>query len=83
VSRETRRSEGGACCLNCEGGGGAACSLTLSSPDAPPPDFFQSPSLQMVAGICCKLMNTLYFKDMITLLYVFIPEIIFINAIFG
>ncbi len=37
----------------------------------------------MVAGICCKLMNTLYFKDMVTLYYVFIPEMIFINAIFG
>jgi len=38
---------------------------------------------QMVLGICCKLMNTLYFKDSITLYFVFIPEIIFINSIFG
>jgi vacuolar-type H+-ATPase subunit I/STV1 len=38
---------------------------------------------QMVMGVCCKLMNTLYWKDMITLYFVYIPEIIFINSIFG
>jgi vacuolar-type H+-ATPase subunit I/STV1 len=38
---------------------------------------------QMVMGVCCKLMNTLYWKDMITLYFVFIPEIVFINSIFG
>jgi len=38
---------------------------------------------QMVAGIFCKLMNTIYFKDWITLRVVFIPEILFINCIFG
>jgi hypothetical protein len=37
----------------------------------------------MVMGVCCKLMNTLYWKDMITLYFVYIPEIIFINSIFG
>jgi len=38
---------------------------------------------QMVAGVCCKLMNTLYFKDTITMYFVFGPEIVFINSIFG
>ena len=38
---------------------------------------------QMVAGICCKLMNALHFKDMLTLYFVWIPEIVFINSIFG
>jgi vacuolar-type H+-ATPase subunit I/STV1 len=38
---------------------------------------------QMVMGVCCKLMNTLYWKDMITLYFVYIPEIVFINSIFG
>jgi len=39
--------------------------------------------VQMVAGVCCKLMNCLYFKDMITLYFVYIPEMVFINSIFG
>ena len=39
--------------------------------------------VQMVAGVCCKLMNTIYFQDKYTMYYVFGPEIIFINAIFG
>jgi len=39
--------------------------------------------VQMVAGVCCKLMNTLYFKDKITMYFVFGPEIVFINSIFG
>lgn len=34
-------------------------------------------------GVCCKLMNTLYWKDMKTLYFVFIPEIVFLNSIFG
>lgn len=38
---------------------------------------------QMVMGVCCKLMNSLYWKDMITLYFVYIPEIVFINSIFG
>jgi len=38
---------------------------------------------QMVMGVCCKLMNTLFWQDMITLYFVFIPEIVFINSIFG
>ena len=38
---------------------------------------------QMCMGVCCKLMNTIYFKDSLTLLFVFIPEIVFINSIFG
>jgi len=38
---------------------------------------------QMVAGVCCKLMNTLYFKDTLTMYFVFIPEMVFINSIFG
>ncbi len=37
----------------------------------------------MVAGVCCKLMNTLYFKDDLTMYFVYIPEMIFINSIFG
>jgi V-type H+-transporting ATPase subunit a len=39
--------------------------------------------VQMVAGVCCKLMNCLYFKDSITMYFVFIPEMVFINSIFG
>eukprot|EP00286_Rhodomonas_abbreviata_P027937 CAMPEP_0181303760 /NCGR_PEP_ID=MMETSP1101-20121128/8742_1 /TAXON_ID=46948 /ORGANISM="Rhodomonas abbreviata, Strain Caron Lab Isolate" /LENGTH=958 /DNA_ID=CAMNT_0023409379 /DNA_START=207 /DNA_END=3083 /DNA_ORIENTATION=- len=39
--------------------------------------------VQMVAGVCCKLMNTLYFKDDLTMYFVYIPEMIFINSIFG
>ena len=39
--------------------------------------------IQMVAGVCCKLMNTLYFKDELTMYYVYIPEMVFINSIFG
>ena len=39
--------------------------------------------VQMVAGVCCKLMNTLYFKDSLTLYFVYIPEMVFINSIFG
>ena len=37
----------------------------------------------MVVGVCCKLANTIHFKDAITMNFVFIPEIIFINSIFG
>jgi hypothetical protein len=37
----------------------------------------------MVAGVCCKLMNCIHFKDMLTLYFVYIPEMIFINSIFG
>mmetsp|Transcript_11318 Transcript_11318/g.28104 ORF Transcript_11318/g.28104 Transcript_11318/m.28104 type:complete len:978 (+) Transcript_11318:273-3206(+) len=39
--------------------------------------------VQMAAGVCCKLMNTLYFKDTITMYFVFGPEIVFLNSIFG
>jgi len=39
--------------------------------------------VQMVAGVCCKLMNTLYFKDDLTMYFVYIPEMVFINSIFG
>mmetsp|Transcript_38329 Transcript_38329/g.89254 ORF Transcript_38329/g.89254 Transcript_38329/m.89254 type:complete len:969 (-) Transcript_38329:211-3117(-) len=39
--------------------------------------------VQMCAGVCTKLMNTLYFKDTITMYFVFGPEIVFINSIFG
>jgi len=39
--------------------------------------------IQMVAGVCTKLMNTLYFQDWVTLYWVYIPEMVFINAIFG
>jgi len=39
--------------------------------------------VQMVAGVCCKLMNSLYFKDSLTLYFVYIPEMVFINSIFG
>ena len=38
---------------------------------------------QMVAGVCCKLMNTLHFRDRLTMYFVYIPEMVFINSIFG
>jgi len=38
---------------------------------------------QMVAGVCCKLTNCLFFNARLELFFMFIPEIIFINAIFG
>jgi len=37
----------------------------------------------MVAGVCTKCANCLYFKDMVTLYWVYIPEMVFINSIFG
>jgi len=39
--------------------------------------------LQMVVGVCCKLANTIHFKDQLTMYFVFVPEIVFINSIFG
>ena len=39
--------------------------------------------IQMVAGVCTKCANCLYFKDMVTLYWVYIPEMVFINSIFG
>lgn len=39
--------------------------------------------IQMVAGVCTKCVNCLFFKDMVTLYWVFIPEMVFINSIFG
>jgi V-type H+-transporting ATPase subunit a len=39
--------------------------------------------IQMVCGVCTKLMNCLYFQDNITLIWVYIPEMVFINSIFG
>ncbi|KAJ1488313.1 V-type ATPase, V0 complex, 116kDa subunit family [Baffinella frigidus] len=39
--------------------------------------------IQMVAGVNCKLMNTLHFRDRLTMWFVYIPEMVFINSIFG
>jgi len=39
--------------------------------------------IQMVSGVCTKLMNCLYFQDWVTLYWVYIPEMVFINSIFG
>jgi len=39
--------------------------------------------IQMVAGVCTKCANCLYFKDMVTLYWVYVPEMVFINSIFG
>jgi hypothetical protein len=37
----------------------------------------------MTLGLFCKLANALYFKDKLELYFEFLPELVFINAIFG
>ena len=39
--------------------------------------------IQMVAGVCTKCANCLFFQDWVTLYWVYIPEMVFINSIFG
>ena len=33
--------------------------------------------IQMVAGVCCKLMNTIHFKDVLTMYFVYVPKMVF------
>jgi V-type H+-transporting ATPase subunit a len=39
--------------------------------------------MQMVMGICLSYSNARFFKKSVDILYVFIPQMIFMNAIFG
>ena len=39
--------------------------------------------IQMVAGVCTKCVNCLFPQDWVTLYWVYIPEMVFINSIFG
>jgi len=39
--------------------------------------------VQMVAGIFCSLLNHVYFRRKIDIYFTFVPQIIFMNAIFG
>lgn len=39
--------------------------------------------LQMVMGICLSYANAKFFKQKLDILYVFIPQMVFMNAVFG
>jgi len=39
--------------------------------------------LQMIFGICMKYVNAVYFKDGLTFVFEFIPQIIFMTGMFG